>query len=126
MAPRRSRGQSISRSVPKKKKAPVDLGPDMHVKFTNVETPGAGVEFTYQGRGFELEDGKTYDLPEDVVHHLNSLSTPRYGWVMDPETQQKVSRKVGVNSRFSCVPITPERKRAPAPENDAEGAEAAT
>jgi hypothetical protein len=84
-----------------------DLGPLLRVQFMNNENRGVDVSFNYQGAHFgPLEDGKEYDLPEKVVQHLNSLSTPRMEYRSDPATGQMKSVNIGSVHRFSCHPVS--------------------
>ncbi len=79
------------------------LGPLMLIQFMNNEAPGVDVSFNYEGVAFgPLEDGREYQLPEKVVRHLNSLSTPRMEYRADPATGQMQSVRVGTVHRFSC------------------------
>ncbi|MBI9073783.1 MAG: hypothetical protein JEZ02_00130 [Desulfatibacillum sp.] len=84
-----------------------DLGPLVRIQFMNNETRGVDVSFNYEGVHFgPLEDGKEYDLPEKVVRHLNSLSTPRMEYRSDPATGQMKSVNIGTVHRFSCHPVS--------------------
>ena len=75
------------------------------VKFMNVESPGVDIRFNFEGVNYgPLEDGEIYELPEEVVDHLNSLSTPRMEYRPDPATGQAKSVMTGRNHRFSLVP----------------------
>lgn len=83
-----------------------DFGKLVRIQFMNNETPGVDVSFNYEGRHFgPLEDGLEYDLPQKVVRHLNSLSTPRMEYRADPATGQMKSVSVGTAHRFSCHPV---------------------
>ncbi len=83
-----------------------DLGALVRIQFMNNETPGVDVSFNYEGSPFgPLEDGREYDLPEKVVRHLNSLSTPRMEYRTDPATGQMKSVNTGTVHRFSYHPV---------------------
>ena len=88
------------------KKKSFDFGNPVRIQFMNNETPGVDVSFNYEGRHFgPLEDGQEYDLPQNVVRHLNSLSTPRMEYRADPATGQMKSLSIGTVHRFSCHPV---------------------
>lgn len=83
----------------------------MRVKFINVESPGKDLEFNLGcKKNYHLLDGKSYDLEENVVEHLNSLGYPIYEDVIDPDTKQPHSVQKGFRNRFSVVPVTEVRK----------------
>lgn len=78
-----------------------DFGPKVPVRFTNVENPGVGIDFNFQGRKFSLKDGDEVDLPQAVVDHLNSLIVPESRY---EEVNGQV-RSVLVNkNRFAVIP----------------------
>jgi hypothetical protein len=98
--------------------------PIYQVKVQNVETPGAPIEFTIgpktmqsypEGVCISMADGGAYDLPVDIVEHLNSLATPIMAWVylrgeetdaMSGEPKEGwVSRRVGSKNRFAVTPV---------------------
>lgn len=90
------------------------------VRFINNESPGVDVQFTYKppgtpanqvGEHYHLYPSRTYDLPVDVVDHLNSLGYPVYTMEMDEESKQMVSKPTGFFNRFTCHPT--ERYGAP-------------
>lgn len=84
-----------------------DLGRVVRIQFMNNEAPGVDVSFNYEGERFgPLEDGREYDLPEKVVRHLNSLSTPRMEYRTDSDTGQMKSMAAGKVHRFSCHPVS--------------------
>lgn len=62
-------------------------------------------EFTFQHKGYVLYNGKDYDLPIDVVEHLNNLKYPEYKLDVDQRTGQSRSLLTGYKHRFFCVPI---------------------
>jgi len=76
------------------------------VRFQNSENPKGDVPFTYEGIGYHLYDGRTYDLPKSVVNHLNNLTYPIKAWVRErPEDEQAVLKVVGQTHRFNCIVI---------------------
>ncbi|MBI5844756.1 MAG: hypothetical protein HZB23_08840 [Deltaproteobacteria bacterium] len=79
-----------------------DLGPLIMVKFVNIESPGVDIRFNYQGKDYgPLSDGEVYELPREVVKHLNGLSTPRLEYRIDPATGQARSAMTGRLNRFA-------------------------
>ena len=77
----------------------------VRVKFINNEDPKQILQCTINGEYYELRNGQEYDLPIDVINHLNSVAIPIYEYVKDEEAGQMVSEKVGERNRFSCVPV---------------------
>jgi hypothetical protein len=86
----------------------------MTVVFRNLEQAGARLDFSFgdvpkekkkKVMTYHLEDGYEYDLPLEVIDHLNGLTVPIYDFRDDPETGRKKSVKVGDRPRFSCVPV---------------------
>lgn len=54
------------------------------VVFVNQRDPGVMLEFHYRTKShalqhFKLMDGETYELPEEIIAHLESCSIPIYG-----------------------------------------------
>lgn len=95
--------------------------PVFRVRVSNVESPGHPIEFTIgpktmksipSGEKFHLIDGGIYDLPVDVVQHLNSCAVPKMEWVYSTEPDIRtgeprmgiVSQRVGQLNRFSVMP----------------------
>lgn len=75
------------------------------VIFTNNESPGTELQFTFKGKQHHLLHGRTYDLEADTVDHLNNLMYPQYELQLDAETQQMRSVVVGNVPRFTCHPV---------------------
>lgn len=91
--------------IPEKVKAKKKAEPTMRVKFMNNEGgTTAPLDFVYQGKAYHLAPGKEYDLPLDVVNHLNSLSYPIYEDREDEHGNMR-SVKVGTMNRFTCHPV---------------------
>ena len=79
-----------------------DMGPLMKVKFVNIESPGVDIRFNCQGKDYgPLSDGEVCELPREVVKHLNSLSTPKLEYRIDPATGQARSAMTGRLHRFA-------------------------
>lgn len=84
--------------------------PKRRIKFMNNEDPEMDVTFTFVTKDwgsetYRLWPGYEYELPEDVIRHLNSLAYPVYQAVQDPVTGQIVHKQVGTHNRFSCHPV---------------------
>ncbi len=78
--------------------------PLIEVRFTNIESPGVALSFTYGGKRFELDDGQVVKLPVCVVNHLNNLRIPVRKYDENaPSGQQTVV--TGMRNRFSCQPV---------------------
>ena len=52
-----------------------------------------------------LYDGQIYDLPIEVIRHLNGLSQTIWGTRNDPVTGATEHYPTGTRKRFSCVPV---------------------
>lgn len=96
--------------------------PVFRVRVSNVESPGHPIEFTIgpktlksipNGNSYHLIDGGVYDLPVDLVQHLNNCTVPKMEWVFSTEPDVHtgeprmgmVSRRVGNMNRFSVTPV---------------------
>lgn len=82
----------------------------MAVKFTNMQDPGADIEFTLdatkpQPYRFHLYDGQTYKLPSGVIDHINSTTYPTSQKLQDSGTGEIKTRTVQRN-RASCIPVS--------------------
>lgn len=82
----------------------------MLVKFTNMQDPGADIQFTLdatraQPFKFHLYDGQTYRLPSGVIDHINSTTYPTSQNIQDPGSGQVRTRTVQRN-RASCIPVS--------------------
>jgi len=77
--------------------------PLLKVKFVNSETPGADVEFTFEGKPFHLRDGEIYMLPRSVIRHLNNdCVVPVYENFIEPTSGIPSARPTGqTKNRFS-------------------------
>lgn len=81
----------------------------LNVQFTNLETPGGKLEFTYGGMLYAIEDGETLKLPVCVIDHLNNLQQRIRVYDSDaPEGQQ--CEKVRMVHRFHLVEVKPKKK----------------
>ncbi len=80
----------------------------LKVKFLNIEDGEEDITFSYGKRGkvklYRLHPGYTYELPEDVVNHLNNVTKPVYKLEEDQYGNTK-HVQAGETNRFSCVPV---------------------
>ncbi len=72
-------------------------------EFMNLEDPGLMQRFTYGSTGnkhnFTFLHGATYTVPRFIQRHLESKSTPMWGW--KPDGTGKITKYLkGRNSRF--------------------------
>jgi len=81
------------------------------VKFMNNEDPDLDVTFSFQGKNmsepeqYRLYPGQEYDLPKDVIEHLNNQAYPIYRTEPDPVTGQTKHVRTGMFNRFTCHPV---------------------
>ena len=97
--PEEDKGKSKAKTRPMRK-----------IKFMNNEEPSADLEFTFVRKDGTMEQyrlfpGYEYNLPADVVKHLNSLVYPVYNTELDRITGQIYHKQVGTFNRFSCHPV---------------------
>jgi len=104
--------------------------PLVKMKFQNLESPNAPLEFTFTGpKGFKLTpagqpiaapkyhfyDGRTYDVPYSVYKHLNSLRVPADVQVQtnaEGFIQSLYSGDSRRRNRFSCqLVLTAEQQK---------------
>lgn len=83
--------------------------PLLSVRFQQIESPGADVDFTVDldgkgNRSFHLYDGQVVKLPVSIINHLNRLAVPNPHYEVDPESRQLTSVVRGVRNRFACIP----------------------
>ena len=120
MSPRKAKKKEPVTAAQKR----VDLGPETLVEFSNLENPGAALDFTFEGRKYHIEDGQQIKLPAKTIWHLNHLTTDKIEWVKDAKTGVARSQKTGVNHRFSCVPMELYASQPQEPPGKEEGATA--
>lgn len=103
----------------------MDKGPQITVRFMNLEDPPGGenptpmVRFFYGGRRFEVKHDDVVTWPQEVVEHLNSLYTPVYGNRTDPVTGAIESVPVSKMYRFQCIPTSLSASATPGREKKA-------
>jgi hypothetical protein len=90
------------------KQCPIELHPKVRVKFGNNDKSMHPVAVMLSNHLIhydeKLEPGKTYDLPECIVHYLSEKGYPIWGWVnlKDGSKETRVLNKV---PRFSLTPV---------------------
>jgi len=67
----------------KKALEPTKVQKRAKILFRNLEDPGFNIEFTYNGKYFNMVDGKEQDVPMYVVDHLNSLTVRKSRYEKD-------------------------------------------
>jgi hypothetical protein len=83
----------------------------MKVKFLNNEDPDLDLAFSFQGKDmdqperYHLYPGQVYELPKDVIDHLNSQEYPIYRAELDQQTGQVRHTRSGSFNRFTCHPM---------------------
>lgn len=73
-------------------------------RFTNIESPGAHIDFVYGGQPYRFLHGHIHKAPKKVLRHLNNLCVPIHSTELDEVTGQLRTNVLGVNNRFSCIP----------------------
>jgi len=72
-------------------------------EFMNLEEPGLMQRFTYGNAShkhtFEFQHGGKYRVPRFIARHVESKSTPMWGWQPNGTGQMEKTMK-GRNSRF--------------------------
>jgi hypothetical protein len=75
----------------------------VNYEFMNLEEPGLGQKFSYGNASnkhtFEFEHGGKYLVPRFIARHVESRSTPIWGWQPDGTGSMQKTLK-GRNSRF--------------------------
>jgi hypothetical protein len=81
------------------------------IKFMNNEDPNVDLAFSYRPKGvdepesYRLFPGYVYELPVDVIEHLNNQTYPIYSTQLDPNTGQIQHVRQGSYNRFTCHPV---------------------
>ncbi|MFH2074246.1 MAG: hypothetical protein ABIJ57_02690 [Pseudomonadota bacterium] len=97
--------QAELREAIRRRKA-FDHGELVRVKFTGIIDPQVPLEFNFEGRNFgPYESGNVYEVPTNVVHHINSLEYPEYRDEVDTVTKMRRSVRTAGRQRFSMVPL---------------------
>lgn len=98
----------VNKELSKRKPSPEEIAvkndPLIEVRFTNIESPGVALSFTYGGKRFELDDGQVVKLPVCVVNHLNNLRIPVRKFDENAPSGQQIA-VTGTRNRFSCQPV---------------------
>lgn len=90
------------------KQCPVELHPKQRVKFSNNDQSLHPIQVYVSNHLIHFDEklhpGKTYDLPECIVHYLSEKGYPVWDWVQLPDGS-KETRKVNQKPRFSLTSI---------------------
>ena len=68
-------------------------------EFSNLSEPGLSINFSYQGKKFQLFHGGKYRIPRFLQRHVESCSIPIYGWKPDGQGQMAKNR-IGSKSDY--------------------------
>lgn len=75
------------------------------VEFYNIEEPGHPITFSYgqakRAKKYTLLHGGKYELPKEIINHLESRQTPMYDYRPNG-TGKMVKMLTGYKSRFQC------------------------
>lgn len=76
-----------------------------YVEFYNIEEPGHPITFSYgpakRTKKYTLLHGGKYELPKEIINHLESRQTPMYDYRPDGNGRMTKYLK-GYQSRFQC------------------------
>lgn len=90
------------------KQCPVDLHPKQRVKFGNNDQSMNPVPIYLSNHLIhydeKLQPGKTYDLPECIVHYLSEKGYPVWDWVTLKDGSRE-TYQVGKKPRFSLTTV---------------------
>ena len=90
------------------KQCPVELHPKQRIKFGNNDQSMNPVPVFVSNHLIhfdeKLQPGKTYDLPECIVHYLSEKGYPVWDWVNLPDGS-KETRMTGKKPRFSLTTV---------------------
>lgn len=90
------------------KQCPVELHPKQRVKFGNNDKSMNPVPVFVSNHLIHFDEkltpGKTYDLPECIVHYLSEKGYPVWDWVTLPDGS-KETRMTGKQPRFSLTTV---------------------
>ena len=90
------------------KQCPVELHPKQRVKFGNNDKSMNPVPVFVSNHFIHYDEklipGKTYDIPECIVHYLSEKGYPVWNWVNLPDGS-KETRMVSKQPRFSLTTV---------------------
>lgn len=89
----------IITNAPKTAKEEDYLREIKYYEFINLEEPGVGNAFTYQGHNIRLFHGGKYHFPRFLARHIESRAIPQYKYIPSG-TGEMIPTKVGENPRF--------------------------
>ncbi len=90
------------------KQCPVELHPKQRIVFRRNDQPSNALQVFLSNHLIHYDEtlipGKTYDLPECIVHHLSEKGNPVWGWVDLPDGSRE-TRVVNKEPRFSLTTV---------------------
>ena len=90
------------------KQCPVELHPHQRVVFRRNDQPENPLPVFLSDDKIHFEKtlvpGKSYDLPEYIVHYLSEKGDPVWGWVELPNGERE-TRVINKKPRFSLTPV---------------------
>lgn len=94
------------------KQCPVELHPKQRIKFTNNDQSMNPVPVFISNHLIHFDEklipGKTYDLPECIVHYLSEKGYPVWDWVTLKDGSRE-THQTGVKPRFGLTTVYQER-----------------
>ena len=90
------------------KQAPIELHPKQRVIFRSNDQPTNPQKVFLSNYLIHFDEmlipGKTYDLPECIVHHISTRENPQWGWCENADGS-KETRIVNKVPRFSLTQV---------------------
>lgn len=90
------------------KQCPVELHPKQRIKFGNNDQSMHPVPVFVSNHLIHYDEkfipGKTYDVPECIVHYLSEKGYPVWGWVTLKDGS-KETQQIGKKNRFSLTTV---------------------
>jgi hypothetical protein len=90
------------------KQCPIELHPKQRVVFRSNDQPHNPQKVHLSNDLIHFDEtlipGKTYDLPECVVHHLATRENPEWGWFDNPDGSRE-TRVKSKRPRFSLTHV---------------------
>lgn len=90
------------------KQCPIELHPMQRVVFRSNDQPHNPQKVHLSNHLIHFDEtlipGKTYDLPECVVHHLTTRENPEWGWFDNPDGSRETRIK-SKKPRFSLTQV---------------------
>lgn len=99
----------IITSPPKSEKEEEFLREIKCYEFMNLEEPGVGNKFTYQGHTVILFHGGKYHFPRFLARHIETRTTPQYKY-HPSGTGEMIPTQIGETPRFQMREVYEESK----------------